>query len=133
MKTWLIASVAATVIATAVPVAADDFEIAFEWGDTPSCSSGNPWRIPNPEFVLSNVPQGTVSIAFRMRDLDAPSYRHGGGKVDYEGQDIIAAGAFQYKGPCPPRGSHQYRWTAEAIDASGDVLAEAKATREFPE
>jgi hypothetical protein len=70
-----------------------------------------------------------------MTDLDVPSYNHGGGKVDYTGKNTIEPGAFQYKSPCPPGGSHSYRWTAVAKAGSGffaKSLGKAEATRSYP-
>ena len=112
---------------------ADEFTVEFEWGETPDCNTGRPSRIDNPVFVLGSVPEGTTIIKFEMRDLDAPAYRHGGGKVRYDGSDTVPAGAFTYKGPCPPRETHDYRWTATAFDAEGDELGKAAAVRPFPE
>ena len=127
-----IAVVAATFLSLGT-ASADEFTIEFEWGDTPHCNTGNPSRIPNPVFTLANVPEGTTVIKFKMRDLDAPLYNHGGGKVAYHGTDTIDAGAFTYKGPCPPRTTHKYRWIATAVDADGDEVGKTSATRPFPE
>ncbi len=114
------------------PVFASDFAITFEWGKTPDCDSGSPDYIDNPQFVLKNVPSGTTSIRFKMRDLDS-RYNHGEGVVAYSGQDTIEPGAFEYGGPCPPGEVHSYKWLAQAKDSSGNVLAEATAKRDFPE
>lgn len=112
--------------------AAEEFSFTFEWGDIPSCNTGRPNRVDNPIFQLSNVPDGTVELSFKMRDNDAPNYSHGGGTADYT-SDTIEPGAFRYKSPCPPRETHTYRWTARALDANGDELAEATAERDYPE
>jgi phosphatidylethanolamine-binding protein (PEBP) family uncharacterized protein len=114
---------------------AEDFSIAFEWGDIPLCTSGSPNRVPNPEFVLSGVPEGTKTISFRLTDLDVPSYDHGGGTVEYSGQDVIESGAFKYQSPCPPSGSHTYEWKAYAKNKKGffaKKLGTAKAKKEYP-
>ena len=87
----------------------------------------------NPIFTLANVPEGTVEIEFRLKDLDAPGYDHGGGSAAYTGENEIDPGAFKYKSPCPPGGTHTYRWTATAKDDSGETLGKADATREYPE
>ena len=74
-----------------------------------------------------------MSLRFKMVDLDAPGYSHGGGKVAYSGQSDIPKGAFGYKGPCPPRGErHRYQWTVEAIGAGGNVVARGRVMRMFP-
>jgi len=108
------------------------FKISFSWGNLKKCNSGNPNRVTNPKFSLSGVPKGTKTIQFSMKDLAVPSYRHGGGKVKYNGESSIAPGAFKYKSPCPPGGRHTYQWTAIAKDAKGKKLATATAKRKYP-
>jgi len=96
-------------------------------------SSGDMCSPRSPAFVLSGVPEGTRALIFKMRDLDVPGYNHGGGKVSYTGDDHIPAGAFRYKGPCPPNGVHDYEITVKAVDETGSVLlGEGKAVRSFP-
>lgn len=112
--------------------AADDFTLDFDWGDIPRCTTGYPGVVPNPVFTLSGVPESTVTVEFRLRDLDAPTYRHGGGEVAYEGQATVSPGAFQYKSPCPPRGKHRYEWTATARDGDGDRIARTAAMKRYP-
>lgn len=117
------------------PVIASDFSISFEWGDIPLCTSGNPNTVPNPRFVLVNVPEGTKFIQFTMTDLDAPNYNHGGGTIAYTGNNIIEPGAFKYQSPCPPSGSHRYQWTATAKKKTGffsGSLGKAQATKSYP-
>ncbi len=130
--TGLAATFASAILAmTARPAAA--FEFSFDWGDIPLCTSGIPNEMPNPIFRLSNVPHGTRYIRFELKDLDVPSYNHGGGIVPYEGQEVIAPGAFFYKSPCPPNEIHTYEWTAAALTSrNGGVLAIARATAEYP-
>jgi phosphatidylethanolamine-binding protein (PEBP) family uncharacterized protein len=118
------------------PVIAAEFAVSFEWGDIPLCTSGQPNSVPNPRFVLSNVPEGTKFIQFTMTDLDAPNYNHGGGTIDYTGNNTIEPGAFTYQSPCPPSGTHRYQWTATAKKKTGlfsGSLGMAKATKSYPE
>lgn len=118
------------------PVMADDFSISFEWGDIPLCTSGNPNIVPNPRFVLSNVPEGTKFISFRLTDLDSPNYDHGGGTIEYTGNNLIEPGAFKYKSPCPPSGSHRYEWSANAKEKNGffsGSIGTSKAKKKYPE
>jgi phosphatidylethanolamine-binding protein (PEBP) family uncharacterized protein len=68
-----------------------------------------------------------------MKDLDAPTYPHGGGSIAYNGQSQIGRGAFSYQGPCPPQGQHSYQWTVEAQDGNGRTVAVATVTKKFPE
>ncbi len=94
------------------------------------------WCSGSPEFKLQGVPKGTAKLTFRMLDLNAPGFRHGGGEVAYTGKNVVPCGALRgnnYRGPSPPSGAHTYRWTITAIDASGKVLAETKVERQFPE
>lgn len=116
--------------AAAAPASA--FELAFDWGDIPLCNSGYPNTVPSPIFTLRSVPAGTTSVTFSMVDRDAPGFDHGGGTVRYGGQSTLGPGAFTYKSPCPPGGSHTYEWTATAIDAQGKALARATARRRYP-
>lgn len=99
--------------------------VAFKW-----CSAIN-----SPDFVLGNVPPNTTQLAFNMVDLNVPNFMHGGGKVAYtKGMKTVACGSLDhYTRPAPPSGSHTYEWTVKALDASGQVLAEAKAKRNYPE
>lgn len=112
--------------------ASADMTLSFKWGDIPSCRSGKPGRVGNPEFIVKGVPSGTTSIEFRMKDLNATSYNHGGGKVKMSQSGKVPFGVFKYKSPCPPGGVHTYEWTATAR-AGSKVLERAKARRKYPE
>lgn len=126
------AFVAAVTITCAVPASA--FEIAFTWDGLKSCTSGNPNTVANPRFVLSDVPDGTKFIRFKLVDTNVRQFDHGGGVVAWDGQGVIEPGAFKYKSPCPPNGSHKYEWTATAQSKkSGGKLGTAKAVRAYPE
>ena len=86
-----------------------------------------------PIFELKNVPEGTKELRFKMKDKDVPGYNHGGGKIkDYNGNLTIQPGAFKYKSPCPPDGSHTYEWTITAIGEKKKKLGKAKATKNYP-
>ncbi len=108
------------------------FSISFDWSGLKLCTSGSPNIVGNPKFVVKDVPAGTAQIEFRMTDLDVPSYPHGGGRVAYAGGGVVAAGQFQYKSPCPPSGSHTYRWTATAYDKAGKAIGTASADKKYP-
>ena len=113
-------------------VNAAEFGLAFEWGDLKRCTSGNPNTVANPIFTLTNVPEGTKTLSFRMKDKQSP-YNHGGGKVEYTGQTTIEPGAFKYKSPCPPNGKHTYVWTVTAKNEKKKKIGKAKAQKEYPE
>jgi len=108
------------------------FSFSFDWGDIPLCTSGHPNIVDNPIFRLSNVPIGTEMIAFRLTDEQVPSYPHGCGTIPYAGQATIMPGAFRYRSPCPPGGSHTYTWSAEALSHQGKSLARAEASLQYP-
>ena len=103
------------------------FTVDFSWDGTGSCFDPQ-----SPPFTLHNVPAGTKTLAFEMKDLDAPSFVHGGGAIPYTGQNTTPRGAFAYKGPCPPQGQHRYMWTVKAEDGSGKALAIAQVMKKFP-
>jgi len=102
-------------------------DVSFDWHGTSACST------KPPAFVISNIPADTASLRFKMVDLDVPTYNHGGGTIDYSGSNKIPAGAFSSKGPCPPSGSHDYRFTVTALNADGSmILGKGEETQAFP-
>jgi phosphatidylethanolamine-binding protein (PEBP) family uncharacterized protein len=108
------------------PGRAGAFGVGFSWAGIPACEK------ISPAFELTGVPAGTRQLRFTMTDLDVPKFPHGGSTIAYEGASV-PRGAIRYIGPCPPAGErHQYRWTVEALDAKGKVLAKAEATAPFP-
>lgn len=108
------------------------FEFTFYWGDIPLCTSGHPNRVYNPVFHLQDLPEGTARIDFKLTDLQVRNYNHGGGKVAGPFGSTIEPGAFTYKSPCPPSGSHNYQWTAQAYDSGGKLLDTAQSTKRYP-
>ena len=125
--------IAATLLITGTYASA--MELSFSWGPTIKCFDSK-----SPPMTVSQVPNGTAKLRFRMVDRNKMSYRHGGGTVDFKGSGNLPYGAFlnspfrPYKGPCPRRTSpHTYEFTVQAIDMSGRVLAKANARRKFPE
>ena len=120
-------------LASALPAAAD-MTVAFDtWGDIPRCTTGRPGTVPNPVFTIKGIPAGTDKLTFKLKDLDVPSYNHGGGtlKGSFKDATKIPAGSFKYKSPCPPSGKHTYEWTATAKQG-GKTLATAKSRRAYP-
>lgn len=105
--------------------AAKPLQVDFSWAGVEACSSAPP------AFTVQGAPDGTVTLRFKMKDLDVPTYNHGGGSVPYTAPQV-PAGAFRYKGPCPPSGSHRYQWTVEAVNGEGQVIARGTATKSFP-
>ena len=114
---------------------ASEFSFEFDWSDLKKCTTGNPNVVQNPVFKLQNVPSGTKFIHFKLTDKDVPGYNHGGGWVEYKGENKILPGSFKYKSPCPPNGKHNYEWTASAKAKKGmfaGTIAKAKASKYYP-
>tara|TARA_B100001093_G_scaffold78157_1_gene69284 strand:- start:633 stop:1025 length:393 start_codon:yes stop_codon:yes gene_type:complete len=114
---------------------AEDFKLSFEWGDLKLCTSGMPNTVENPKFELTNVPDGTKWIYFKMVDLKVPSFNHGGGWIEYIGENTLNPGAFKYKSPCPPDGVHKYQWTATAKSKKssfGGKIASTSFSKNYP-
>ena len=100
--------------------------VRFSWAGIPACAS------ISPAFELRIVPIGTKQLRFTMTDLNVPMFNHGGSTIAY-GSDAVSRSAIRYTGPCPPRGErHNYRWTVEALETTGQVLAKGSATAVFP-
>lgn len=138
---WEIAmkSIKYTIAALAVSVgfsgAAHSFSLDFNWEGLELCTSGRPNIVSNPEFIIDGLPEGTGAITFRLVDKDVPSFNHGGGTVVVTSNGVVAPGAFKYKSPCPPNGSHTYEWTATAKTKKGfggRKLGVARAARQYP-
>lgn len=126
------ASITAIALLIATPAVAD-FSIGFSsWGNIPNCSSGNPNTVGNPEFILRDLPEGTETVEFLLRDLDVPNYNHGGARLRISGAGRIPFGTFSYQSPCPPGGVHTYEWTATARRGN-TVLGVATASRNYPD
>ena len=123
--------IAALAVALVLPAAAHarTLGVRFTWAGTAACSTAPP------AFTITDIPKETKYLEFRLHDLNAPHYPHGGGEVAYSGSGDIPARAFDgaYNGPCPPSGAtHTYVWTVRALDAARKALAEGKATGLFP-
>ena len=92
----------------------------------------------NPPIEVSNIPEGTKTLALIMEDPDAPR-----GTFDHwlvwniSPNEAIAEqanpgisgtndfGKTGYGGPCPPSGVHRYFFKIYALDAKLDLLAGA--------
>ncbi len=99
----------------------------------------------SPELVWEGVPEGCVTLALVVDDPDAPrkTWVHwviwnidpdmGGLAEDASAEEIGALagkndfGDYIYKGPCPPSGTHRYRFTLYALSGYPDI--EAGATK----
>ena len=62
---------------------AGDFKIEFSWEGHKLCNTCRPNLVSNPIFKVSGLPKGTAGIDFRLKDLNVPSFNHGGGWIDF--------------------------------------------------
>ena len=99
--------------------------VDFTWDGTVRCTTRPP------AFQIGGVPANTKTLDFIMRAGGGTGSLQGGGQVAYAGSGAIPAGAFVYLGPCP-LGVQNYRFTVQALDASGTVIARGQAARPFP-
>jgi phosphatidylethanolamine-binding protein (PEBP) family uncharacterized protein len=122
------AALLAALVLPAAAALAEDLTVTFKFSGSDKCSR------KSPEIKVGNVPAGTVAFKVRLRDHDAPSWRHGGGTVPADPSGVIPAGALTdgYNGPCPPSGSHEYEFQVKALNADEDTIAEGSATQRFP-
>ena len=114
-----------------IPKAKDyaEIKLSFVWPKNASCFGHSP------EIQLENVPKGTASLEFKLKDFNA-SFNHGGGVVAYNGQKTIPEAALKnYSGPCPPVGNvHTYEISVVAYsEGKALALGQGAATRKFPE
>ncbi len=102
--------------------------VQFSWKGIKRCSDYSP------RIKVSGIPKGTKYLKVELKDLDVPSWNHGGGKVAYKGSSIIPAGSLKsgYNGPCPPSGSHRYQFTVYAVNVKNVIIGVGKATKKFP-
>lgn len=84
---WIARKLCRTLLVTAfagasssIAFAQGGFAVVPTWDGIATCS-GQPVSSPSPGFSITGVPAGTVELEFRMVDLDAPRFNHGGGKV----------------------------------------------------
>ena len=106
--------------------AASAFSASFSWLGIKACGR------TSPAFTIQDAPEGTERLRFVMIDKDAPSFRHGGSTIPYNGSGRVPEGAIDYIGPCPPAGTtHSYVWTIEALDRNGKTIARATAGGSF--
>ena len=112
-----------------IPKNAADLTVDFSWKGVRACTH------ESPEIRVARVPDGTVELEARLKDITLPAYNNGGGSVEYDGSGIIPAGALNvgYNGPCPPPGSrHKYEFSVIARNAQGEIIGFGKSRQSFP-
>lgn len=95
----------------------------------------------NPPLMISDIPEGTVSLALINDDPDAPmgTWNHWiiwNLKPIPEIQEDFAPGTQgknswgrnDYGGPCPPSGTHRYFFKLYALDSELDLVEGATKT-----
>jgi phosphatidylethanolamine-binding protein (PEBP) family uncharacterized protein len=107
---------------------AQALSVKVNWAVTSGCSG------QSPALSVLAVPKGTAKLDIKMVDLDLPTFKHGGGTVEFTGKTKFEPGELfgmfsTYQGPCPPVGTtHRYEWSVDALDATGKVLQSGKTT-----
>jgi len=135
-RVFIIAALILLIIACAkdqnqivIPKDATEMEVEFSWDGIKACTH------ESPEIKVTHIPDGTVELQARLKDIDLPAYNHGGGVVKHDGSGIIPAGALTigYNGPCSPPGSrHKYEFSVMAKNAEGAIIGFGKSRQSFP-
>ncbi|PQO21910.1 hypothetical protein C2I36_15795 [Rhodobacteraceae bacterium WD3A24] len=60
--------------------------------DIPRCTTGRPYTVGNPRFVISDVPGGTTRVRLVPVNLDAPEYDHGGATLEPADDAVVPEG-----------------------------------------
>lgn len=108
--------------ADAAPMGVD-----FQWSAADRCSPRSP------ALTLQGVPPGAARIMVRLTDLNMPTFSQGSDVFVPPGGRIAPGTLPNYAGPCPPAGErHSFRFTVDALDGSGRIIATGQATRMFP-
>jgi len=112
-----------------IPKAAAEMEVSFSWAGIEACTH------ESPEIRVDRIPDGTVELQVRLKDINVPAYNHGGGRVKNDGSGVIPPGALTigYNGPCPPyKERHKYEFLVLARDAQGQIIGFGKSRQLFP-
>jgi phosphatidylethanolamine-binding protein (PEBP) family uncharacterized protein len=112
-----------------IPDDAAEMKVSFSWDGIKACTHDSP------EIRVSRIPDGTVTLQALLKDINVPTYNHGGGSVKNDGSGIIPPSALTigYNGPCPPvRERHKYEFSVMAKDAQGNIIGFGKSRQLFP-
>lgn len=101
--------------------------VDFDWAAQNKCSK------ISPPIRLTNVPDGTTNLMFKLEDLSLRlgSLYHGGGSVAYDGNNYIAAGALKkYRGPCGKQERNElYEISVIAYDVNTDPIGTGRMAK----
>lgn len=112
-----------------IPKAAVRMTVAFSWGDIAACTH------ESPEIQVAGIPDNTVELDVRLKNITVPAWNHGGGRIPYDGTDRIPANMLDlgYNGPCPMPGErNKYEFSVMALDGEGAIIGFGKAAQIFP-
>ena len=120
-------------LSAAFPVLAQSaLSVDWEWKAAHRCNN------TSPALTISGIPDGTISLAVQMNDLDFQNKNHGGGTVSHSGGATaeIPEGALNsnYLGPCPNNFSgfgHSYQISVRALAADGSELGKGIKAKDF--
>lgn len=102
-------------------------DVAFQWTAADRCSPRSP------ALTIRGLPPGTARVAFRLTDLNMPTFAQGA-DIFVPPDGRVPPGTLpNYVGPCPPAGErHSFRFVVEAKDAAGQIIGAGQATQLFP-
>lgn len=112
-----------------IPDDVAEMNVSFSWEGIKACTH------ESPEIQVARIPDGTVTLQALLKDINVPTYNHGGGSVKNDASGIIPPGALTigYNGPCPPaRERHKYEFSVLAKDAQGNIIGFGKSRQLFP-
>jgi phosphatidylethanolamine-binding protein (PEBP) family uncharacterized protein len=111
-----------------IPKDAVKMKVDFSWKGIKACTH------ESPEIRVSDIPDGTDELRVKLKDITAPAWNHGGGRIKHDGSGVISADALNigYNGPCPSGGRHKYEFSVMAVNAEGIIIGFGKARQSFP-
>jgi hypothetical protein len=123
MKAFAVATILAVLQLVPLCRAEEPMSVETSWTNVPRCVG----RIgKNPAMTIKNAPRGTKFINATLAFGD---YALGGDRVLLRENGLIPEGTMQLMAPCVPG---VYRWTIDAEDANGHVLATLQQNVDFP-
>ena len=112
-----------------IPKNAAKMSVAFNWEGIQACTH------ESPAIRVDGIPEGTVELRVRLKNINVPEWNQGGGNVEHDGSGIIPPRALDigYNGPCPPPGQrYKYEFSVMAVNTDGVIIGFGKAVQPFP-